>query len=154
MSDQLYLSNLKMLRLGSYENTYGPLDVDYIDQVCREIFIEKGPLMKLQTSKEVLKTVEKEEQAQSTRNDVDEVVHVKKKIPIINSFSYIDNPETILSALQVSAQIYAKQHKLLHNEGIPGLPKEVVQVQHLSHLSLWRKETMKRLNEKLKSKTV
>lgn len=153
MGDNLFLSNIKLLRLGIHDNICGPAEVEYIDQVCREIQIDRKCVQPIPDEK-----VDKIEPTISP--PVEEPIvpekKVKKKIKLINSFSYVESPETILSAIQVSAKIYASQNPTSFTKETisEGLPKEIVQTQRLTQLSAWRRATMKRLNEKIKNSTI
>jgi hypothetical protein len=163
MAHHSCLSNVKLLRLGIYDNICGPEEVEYIDQVCREIEIDRGcskadpVLVQKESIGDITKTETESEEKKPEANE--NLLKIKKKINVISSFSYLDSPETILSSLQVSAKVFhaanldanSKQNRL---EVPPGVPNEIAQMQRLTRISAWRKATMQKLNQKIKSGTI
>lgn len=150
----LLLSNLKLLRLGLHDNICGPDDVEYIDQIFREILIDK-----VEERHEMGMSPEEDQQHQSNHGESatpqSEIADrpIRKRIPVLNSFSYIDSPDTVVNSAQTAFEIHLRltAQTEVRKPRLPnGLPKEVVQMQRLSKLSAWRKATMDRLNAKLK----
>lgn len=151
----LFLSNLKLLRLGLHDNICGPDDVEYIDQVFREILIDKEEECHEFSLKGISPENDLHHQSNESATPQSDIADrpIRKRIPVLNSFSYIDSPDTVVNSVQTAFEIHSRltAHTELRKPRLPtGLPKEVVQMQRLSKLSAWRKATMDRLNAKLK----
>lgn len=150
------MSNLKLLRLGLYENVCGPAEIEYIDQVCRDIYLhskqhDDASILPPEETGNDNCDAEIPSSVSCSIDDSEPVRKLSAKTAAIACIPYIETPESVLSSIEMAAKIYASKHlQSPPNVDCRSSSREVLQKHSITRISAWRKATMEKLNQKLK----